>query len=98
MISGNFRELIIETYKKSKEGKNLSGILYSAISTYGFSEINNIDELLDVSNPDMLHLHSRVTDAEADIYSWELENYKVKKSESTIYIKLKNKPELAFMY
>ena len=73
-------------YKKSKEG-NLVGILYGAISTCGFSDITDIEEFLEIGNPDMLHLKSKLTDMEADIYKWELENYKVK-----------DKPEQPFMY
>lgn len=97
MKDGKFKELIKDAYKKSIEG-NLSGVLYGAISTYGFSDITNIDDFVNVCNPDMLHLKSIHTEEEVDIYSWELENYKVKNSEHTIYIKLKNKPEKPIMY
>lgn len=97
MQDGKFKDLVIKSYNKSKEG-NLVGILYGAASTYGFSDLINIDEFAEVSNPDMLHLKSRLTDTEADIYSWELEDFKIKSSESTIYVKLKNKPEITFMY
>lgn len=97
MEAGTFKDLIAEAYKKSKEG-NLVGILYGAISTCGFSDITDIEEFLEIGNPDMLHLKSKLTDMEADIYKWELENYKVKASERTIYVKLKDKPEQPFMY
>lgn len=97
MKDGIFKNLVIDAYNKHKEG-NLVGILYGAISTYGFGDLINVDEFVDVSNPDMLHLKSILTDVEIDIYEWELENYKIKNSESTIYIKLKNKPEVALMY
>ena len=46
----------------------------------------------------MLYLKSKLTDTEVDIYKWELEYYKIKSSESTIYVKLKNKMEVALMY
>ena len=46
----------------------------------------------------MLYLKSRFTDTEIDIYEWELEDYKIKESESTIYIKCKNKMEVGLMY
>ena len=49
-------------------------------------------------NPDMLYLKSKLTGNEIDVYEWELENYKVKESENTIYIKCKNKMEAALMY
>lgn len=60
--------------------------------------ILDINKFVEISNPDMLHLRSKLTDVEADIYKWELENFKVKNSENTIYVKLKNKPEIAFMF
>lgn len=77
---------------------NLGGIVYGAVSTYEFSDLINIEEFAESSNPDMLHLKSKLTDVELDIYSWGLEDYKIKHSESTIYVKLKNKPEVALMY
>jgi hypothetical protein len=46
----------------------------------------------------MLHLKSKLTGNEIDVYESELENYKIKASESTIYIKCKNKMEIAIMY
>ena len=58
----------------------------------------NFDEFADTIQIDMLHLKSRLTDTEIDVYEWELEDYKIKCSESTIYIKLKNKSEVAIMY
>lgn len=97
MKDGKFKSLVVDAYKKSKEG-NLVGILYSAVSTYGFSELMDIDEFVKVGNPDMLHLKSKLTDVEVDVYEWKLEDYKVKNSERTIYIKLKNRMEVALMY
>lgn len=96
-MSGNFKELVLSSYKKSKEG-NIVGIIYGAVSNYGFSELTNIEEFVEKSNADMLYLKSKLTGTEIDVYSYELENFKIKNSESTIYIKLKNKPEVALMY
>lgn len=98
MKEGKFKKLVIDCYIKSKQEGNLVGTIYGAISTYGFSDIEDINGFADVSNPDMLHLKSRLTGVEVDIYSWELENYKIKESESTIYIMLKNKGEIGLMY
>ena len=97
MKNEKFQDLVVDAYKKSKEG-NLVGIVYSAVSTYGFSELINVEEFVKVSATDMLYLKSNLTDTEINVYEWELEGYKVKHSESTIYIKLKNKPEVAVMY
>lgn len=97
MKDGIFGKLILDAYKKSSEG-NLVGILYNAVSTYGFSDIKNIDGFVKNYNLDMLYLKSKLTGNEIDVYEWELENYKVKESERTIYIKCKNKMEVALMY
>lgn len=98
MKDGKFKELVKECYKKSKEEGNLVGILYSACNTYGFSELKNFDEFVDKILIDMMYLKSTLTNVEVDVYEWELEDFKVKHSESTIYIKLRNKNEIAIMY
>lgn len=92
-----FKKLILDAYKKSSEG-NLVGILYNAVLTQGFSDMKDIDGFVKNCKPDMLYLKSTLTGNEIDVYEWELENYKVKESESTIYIKCKNKMEVALMY
>lgn len=97
MSNGKFKSLIIDAYNKAKEG-NLVGIVYSAVSTYGFRDLININGFVENCNPSMLYLKSKLTDTELDIYEWELENYKIKSSENTIYVKLKNKMEVALMY
>ena len=96
MSNEKFKNLIVEAYKKSKEG-NLVGIIYSAVSTYGFSDLINVEEFVENSGADMLHLKSKLTDTEIDIYEYDLVDYKIKNSESTIYIKLRNK-EVPLMY
>ena len=97
MSDGKFKNLIIDAYNKAKEG-NLVGIVYSAVSTYGFRDLIDINGFAENSNSDMLYLKSKLTDTELDIYKWDLEDYKVKNSENTIYVKLKNKMEVALMY
>ena len=96
MKNEKFQNLIVDTYKKSKEG-NLVGIVYSAVSTYGFSDLVNIEEFVKVSAADMLHLKSKLTGEEVDIYEYDLVDYKIKNSESTIYVKLRNK-EVPLMF
>ena len=98
MKDGKFKELVKEAYKRAKEEGNLTGILYSATQNYGFSQLINFDEFADTIQIDMMYLKSKLTGVEIDVYKWELEDYKVKHSENTIYIKLKNKPEVAVMY
>lgn len=96
MKDGKFKSLVVDAYNKSKDG-NLVGILYGAASTYGFSELVKVNEFVEISNPSMLYLKSKLTNTEIDIYEWELEDYKIKDSESTIYIKTKGK-EIPMMY
>lgn len=92
-----FKSLIVDAYNKAKEG-NLVGIVYSAVSTYGFRDLIDINGFVENINSDMLYLKSKLTNTEIDIYKWELEDYKIKSSESTIYVKLKNKMEVVLMY
>lgn len=96
MKSGKFRDLVVNAYRLSKEG-NLVGVLYGPVSTYRFSVIHDIDGFVESSPADMLHLKSKLTDVSVDIYEYDLVDYKVKSSESTIYIKLQNK-EVGLMY
>lgn len=96
MKNEKFQNLIVDAYKKSKEG-NLVGIVYSAVSTYGFSDLVNIEEFVKVSAADMLHLKSKLTGEEVDIYEYDLVDYKIKNSENTIYVKLRNK-EVPLMF
>lgn len=98
MKEGKFKDLVKIAYSKAKKEGSLVGILYSATQNYGFSQLINFDEFVDTISIDMMHLKSKLTDTEIDVYEWELEDYKVKHSESTIYIKLKNKLEVGIMY
>jgi len=95
-MEGKFRELVIAAHQLSKEG-NLVGIVYGPISTYGFSDINDIHGFVDSSPADMLYLKSKLTDMSVDIYEYDLVDFKVKRSESTIYIKLRNR-EVGLMF
>lgn len=97
MRDGKFKELVKVCYTKSKENNGLFGLLYGAISTVNFIDIDDIDSFVEKMNPDMLHLKSMPTGVEKDIYEWELKDFKVKEGESTIYVLLKN-GEVGFMY
>lgn len=97
MKNEKFKQLVVDAYKKSKEGGNLVGIVYSAVSTYGFLDLINVEEFVENSGADMLHLKSNLTDTEVDIYEYDLVDYKIKNSESTIYVKLKNR-EVPLMF
>ena len=97
MKNNKFKQLVVDAYKKSKEGGNLVGIIYSAVSTYGFSDLVNVEEFVENSGADMLHLKSKLTDTEIDIYEYDLVDYKIKNNKNTIYVKLPNK-EVPLMY
>lgn len=97
MKNDKFKQLVVDAYKKSKEGGNLVGIIYSAVSTYGFSDLINVEEFVKNSGADRLYLKSKLTGTEIDINEYDLIDYKIKNSESTIYVKLRNK-EVPLMY
>ena len=97
MRDGKFKELVKVCYNKSKENNGLLGLLYGAISTVNFIDIDDISSFVEKMNPDMLHLKSMLTGVEKDIYEWELKDFRVKEGESTIYVLLKN-GEVGFMY
>ena len=59
-----FKKLILDAYKKSSKG-NLVGILYNAVSTYGFSDMKDIDGFVKNCNTDMLYLKSKLTGNES---------------------------------
>ena len=88
----------MRTIKRRKEILQELSTVYSAASTYGFRDLIDVNGFVENINSDMLYLKSKLTDKEVDIYKWELEDYKIKSSESTIYVKLKNKMEVALMY
>lgn len=94
MKNEKFAQLIVDVYKKSKDKGNLVGIIYSAISTYGFSELINIEEFVKNSGADMLHLKSKLTDVEIDIYEYDLVDYQINNDENAIRIKLRNREEV----
>ena len=96
-----FKELIRDTYKdsysktfeKTEFGMKVTynkyfGLIYNAISTHGFSDIKDIDAYVDLYNPDMLYLKSRVNDQEIQIYQWDLKEYRIE--EDLISIECKN--------
>ena len=96
-----FKQLMIDSYKKYLEGKNIIGYLYNPISNVNFSSFSNLEDFeayINKFNPDMLYLKSLLTDAEVDVYESNFIDYKIKHSETTIYIKLNNKPEIGIMY
>lgn len=89
MKDGKFKSLVVDTYKKYKESDTLFGVLYSAISTYGFSEILDIEEFAQTSGADMLHLQSG--NVNIDIYEFDLLDYRIESEKNVINIKLRNK-------
>lgn len=98
MENCKFKSLVIDSYNIRQKTNNLIGIVYGAIHSDGFSDIINIQGYMDTLNHDMLHLKSKVTGKEIDIYEHELENYTIKNSEQTLYIKLKDKLEVPIMF
>ena len=93
-----FQDLIKDAYKLSKGGF-LVGIIYTTSTNTGFKDIkeDQIDNFVDTRHIDMLYLKSTLGDVEMQIYENEFKDYKIKQSESTLYI-LTTKGETPLMY
>lgn len=85
-----FKELIINiyndyknrTFEKEEFGyrcvyNNYFGLLYSATSTDSLDKITDVQKYMDIANPDMIMLHSIVTNKEIEIYNWDFKDYKI---------------------
>lgn len=87
-----FKQLVLDVYEEWQKPErtfekiefghklaynNFWGTLYNPISTDCFSDITDINRYMDISNPDMLMLRSRVTGQEVEIYSFQLEHYRI---------------------
>jgi hypothetical protein len=64
--------------------RNFFGVIYNANSNHSFTDITDIKGYMETMNPDMLLLHSRVTDQEVEIYSWKLKDYSIDGNKLTI--------------
>lgn len=97
-----FKQLIIDTYKDSKNRtftknelgitltyNNYFGMLYNVTSTDSFNDISDIEKYMDIVNPDMLLLCSRTHYSEIEVYNWQLVDYKIE--DDKLYVQLKNK-------
>lgn len=56
---------------------NYFGFLYDTTSTDSLDNIIDVNKYMDIANPDMLMLHSRITNKEIEIYQWNLKDYKI---------------------
>lgn len=91
MKNEKFKQLIVDTYKIAKTSKNLVGIVYGPISTYGFSDLVNIEGFAETNAADMLYLKSKLSNTEIDIYEYDLVDYEINNSDRTIHIKLRDR-------
>ncbi|MBN1076032.1 hypothetical protein DVV91_17055 [Clostridium botulinum] len=86
-----FKQLILDVYGDWKSRSfekiefgckctynNYFGFLYNAVSTDSLDKIIDINKYMDIANPDMLMLHSRITNEEIEIYQWDLKDYTIK--------------------
>ena len=91
MENCKFKEMVINihkdcknrTFKKEEFGcvstyNNYFGYLYDSISIDKLDEIIDIKKYMDKFNPDMLMLHSRVTNEEIEVYKWNFKDYEIK--------------------
>lgn len=87
-----FKQLILDVYKEWQKPertfvKNMQGIelkynnfwgtIYGVIAKDTFDNIINIERYMDICNPDMFLLNSRVTRQEIEVYEWNLKDYKI---------------------
>lgn len=91
MKNCKFKNLVIACYEKAKESSNVVGILYGAISTTSFCDINDIKGFMDTMTVDMMYLKSRVDNVEKDIYAWDVNDFSVDEKNKIINIVVKNK-------
>lgn len=95
-----FKSLIVDAYKCSLDS-NLIGVVFTTCGDSCFSDfavLDAMEEFVESVDVTKLYLKSNVTDAEIVVLPSELEDYKVSHSQTTIYVKLKNKMEIAIMY
>lgn len=91
MDNVKLKELIKESHNA-----NVVGIIYGACATYGFSELNDVDDFLKGYNPDMVYLKSRISGVEVYVYAWELESFSV--TDNAINIKRKNRDDVTIIF
>lgn len=89
MKNEKFIHLLIDSYTIAQNNPYLVGIIYSPVSTYGFSEITDIKTFANNSAADMLHLESVPNNTSIDIYEYDLVDYVI--NEHNINITLRNK-------
>lgn len=104
MKNCKFKSLILDVYKEWAKPtrifnkkilgmdityKNFWGIIYNAISNDTFDNVKDIEKYMEIANPDMLLLNSRVTGQEVQIYPFYLEDYSIE--DDKLIIKLKNR-------
>lgn len=88
-----FKNLVKDLYKLWKNHNAVAGMLYSAISTFGFSKIRGelLDEMLDTLKIDSVYIISKSTDEEIHIYESELSNYSIDYDNKIIKLVINNK-------
>lgn len=89
MKNKKFIDLLIDSYTIAQNNPYLVGIIYSPVSTYGFSEITDIKTFANNSAADMLYLESVPNNTSIDIYEYDLVDYVI--NEHNINITLRNK-------
>ncbi len=71
-----FKKLVLEVYRICKKDE-IIGIIYDVNLTCSLCKIADINAFLKDNDPAMLHLISRSTGENIDIYEWELEDFKI---------------------
>lgn len=92
-----FKNLVIDIYNRFSV-ENLNCVLFSKETSFALESICNINEFVDRFDITGLYLESKLTNTSINLKCDELENYRVKESEYTIYIKCKSRMEVGIMY
>lgn len=92
-----FKNLIIDIYNRFSV-ENLNCIVFSKETSFVLESICDIKDFINRFDITGLYLESKLTNTSINLKCDELENYKVKESEYTIYIKCKNRMEVCIMY
>ena len=97
MADVNLKKFILDVSKLIND-KQLYVVCYTPMARISLWEVEDVVKFVETTNVDMVYLKSLLTDNEVDVYENQLENYKIKSSESTLYVKIRNKMEIGLMY
>ena len=97
MANISLKNFILDVFKLIND-KQLYVVCYTPVARISLWEVEDVEKFVETTPIDMVYLKSLLTNNEVDVYENQFENYKIKSSESTLYVKVKNKMEVGLMY